>query len=49
LLLLGAFKVYGVFRNPNSGPELMADATLMVLGAIVCFAIFAKVGRKKEK
>jgi uncharacterized membrane protein len=47
LLLLGALKVYGVFLRPNVGPELMADATFRALGAIVCFAIFAKSGKKK--
>jgi hypothetical protein len=47
LLLLAAFKVYGVFLHPNVGPELMAEATLRVLGAIVLFAVFAKT-RKKE-
>ena len=49
LLLLGALKVYVVFSNPSFGPELIGEATVLVLGAIVCFAIFAKVGKKKEE
>jgi len=49
LALLAALKFYFVFERPNVGPELMADATMFALGAIVCFAIFAKIGKKKPK
>lgn len=49
LILLAALKVYVVFQRPNVGPELMADATMLTLGAIACFAIFTKVGKKKEE
>jgi hypothetical protein len=48
LALLAALKTYFVFKNPNAGPELMADATMLALGAIVCFALFAKIGKKKK-
>jgi hypothetical protein len=48
LSLLAAFKVYGAIRFPGIGPELVADATLFGLGAVACFAIFVKVGKKKR-
>src|ERR1051325_3027380 len=46
LVLYATAKVYLVFQHPNVGPELMADATLAALGAIVCFAVSVKVGPK---
>ena len=48
LILYATAKVYLVFQRPNVGPELMADATFAVLGAIVCFAVAAKEGMKKS-
>jgi len=47
LILLAALKVHIVFQRPNIGAELMADATLMALGAAVCFVLFKKIGRNK--
>lgn len=47
LTLYAVAKVYLAFHRPQVGPELIADATLAVLGAVVCFAIFAKVGKTK--
>jgi len=48
LIFYASAKVFLVFHRPNVGPELMADATLAVLGAIVCFAVSAKSGKKKS-
>jgi hypothetical protein len=47
LVLYAAAKVYLVFHHPNVGPALMADATLGMLGAILCFAAFVKTKGKK--
>jgi hypothetical protein len=48
LVLLAVLKVYLVFKNPNVGPELMADATMLSIGAIIFLAIFWKLGKKKS-
>jgi hypothetical protein len=49
LMLLASLKVYAAFHRANVGAALMADATMLTLGAIVCFAVFAKMGKEKPK
>jgi hypothetical protein len=48
LMLYAGAKTYVVFQRPAFGPELLADATFAVLLAVVCFTVFAKVGKKKR-
>ena len=42
-------KTYVVFHRPDIGPEMMADATIAALGAIVCFAIGAKLKNRQSQ
>ena len=46
LALLAALKVFLVFKNPNVGPALMADATMLTMGAIIFLVVFSKLGKK---
>jgi Ni,Fe-hydrogenase I cytochrome b subunit len=49
LVLLASLKVYVAFHRANIAPELVTDATILTLGAIMCFALFAKLGKEKPK
>jgi hypothetical protein len=49
LILIAGVKTYFAFQRPNVASALTVDATFCALGAILCFAIFAKTGKKKSK
>jgi hypothetical protein len=51
VLLIGfaGLKTYVVFHRPDIGPEMMADATMAALFAIVCFAIASKLKKRAER
>jgi hypothetical protein len=50
ILLIGfaGLKTYVVFHRPDVALEMMAYATMAALGGIVCFAIAAKLKRRRE-
>jgi hypothetical protein len=49
LIAFAGLKTYVVFHRPDIGPEMMADATMAALGAIVCFAIAAKLKKRQSE
>jgi hypothetical protein len=49
LSLFAALKVWLVFRRSDVGPELMTDAVLLVLGAVVCFWLSRRLARRSAK
>jgi hypothetical protein len=49
LVLFAGAKTYFVFQKPDVGPELMADATVAVLGAVFCFAIGATLKKRTAR
>ena len=48
LVIYAAAKVILVFQGSNLGPEYITDATLAVLGGIVCFGVAFKTDKKKS-
>jgi hypothetical protein len=49
LLLVAAMKAYAAFKKPNAAPELMADATMFVIGSIALYAFLSWVSKKKTE
>ena len=48
LIAFAGLKTYVVFKRPDIGPEMMADATIAALGGIICFVIAAKLKKRSE-
>lgn len=48
LMAFAGLKTYVVFKRPDIGPEMLADATVAALGGIVCFAVAAKLKKRSE-
>jgi hypothetical protein len=48
LMAFAGLKTYIVFKRPDIGPEMLADATMAVLGGIVCFAVAARLKKRSE-
>jgi hypothetical protein len=47
LSIFAAMAVYTVFYRPDAGPRIIADATIAVLMAILCFVGSARIVHKK--
>jgi hypothetical protein len=49
LIFLASLQIYAAFHLVNVGPRLIADATMLTLGAIACIALFVKTGKGTSK
>ena len=46
LTVMGALKVFVVFRRPDIGPEFIRNAMFLVLSALVCFWLARRLSKR---